>query len=171
MGRESLASTDGGEGILRFSVSALAGIFLLSGCSQPDASLPYPVQVSGEGVGPLHPGTTFDVNTIRPKLPGFDVEVLSRISPDAKGGLLLVKRHGTSICTIEADAKGENIVRIDVLSPLVKDGYHQGIGDVLSDSTPVECVSDTCHDRRSPALEYRIDPNSRVIREIVVRKL
>lgn len=151
--------------ILPFLFSALA----IVGCTVPNEPLPYPLTISEEGLGAIHPETPFDqVNT---KLSGFTFEKLSQISPDHPETIFQMKRGDNVIAQIISDPSGKKIASILITSPLVKNKDNQGLGDPLPMDKTLRCDKNLCSNINEPSLLYRIDPNGRIIREITFSRL
>ena len=167
MERTCLPSAHGGADIL-IHRSLLIALFLI-GCGTPDETLPYPLTVSEEGLGAIHPNTPFaQVNTA---LSGFAFEKLSQISPEQSEIMFQIKRGDAVMAQVISDSSGKKIASIHILSPLIKNKYNQGLGDVLLQTKALECADDLCHYRNEPSLHYRIDTKNRTIREITYQKL
>lgn len=144
-------------------------ILIITGCNTPNEPLPYPLTISEEGLGAIHYNTPFDqVNT---SLSGFTFEKLSRISPDQKEIILQMKRGKSTVADIVSDTTGKKIAEIQVISPLIKNKYHQGLGDTLPLSKTLQCNDDQCHNENEPSVHYRIDRNTRTIKEITFSRL
>lgn len=167
MERTCLPSTHGGADILilRILITAL----ILIGCSTPSDTLPYPLLISEEGLGAIHPDTPFE--KISTSLSGFEFEKLSQISPQESEIIFQMKRGNSVMAHIVSDASGKKIVSIHILSPLIKNKNNQGLGDLLPQTKTLKCADDLCHYPEEPSLLYRIDPKSRTIREITYQKL
>ncbi|MDD5053226.1 MAG: hypothetical protein PHO27_10885 [Sulfuricurvum sp.] len=139
------------------------------GCSTPNNALPYSLTISEEGLGAIHPTTSFEeINT---KLSGFNFEKLSQISPNNPQSIFLIKRGENRIAQIISDSSGKKIAEIDILSPLIKNKHDQGIGDTMSPQNNLICIKDICHYRDEPSLCYTLDINSHIIREITYQKI
>lgn len=158
------------EGILIIRFLSLA-IFtlIINGCDVPNEPLPYPLTISEEGLGSIHHNTPFD--QVSSSLSGFTFEKLSQISPDQNQIIFQMKRGKSSIADIVSDPSGKKIAEIQVVSPLVKNKYDQGIGDTLPLSKALQCDDDLCHNENEPSVHYRIDRNTRTIKEITFSRL
>lgn len=170
MERACLDPAYGGAGILTLHI-LLFTLFILTinGCNTPNESLPYPLTISEEGLGAIHYNTPFDqVNT---SLSGFTFEKLSKISPDQKEIIFQVKRGKNTMADIVSDSSGKKIAEIQVVSPLIKNKYAQGLGDILPQSKTLQCSNDLCHNENEPSIHYRIDRNTRTIKEITFSRL
>jgi len=165
--RTGLPSAHGGADILilRILITAL----VLIGCSTPSDTLPYPLLISEEGLGTIHPNTPF--NQVKTALSGFEFEKLSQISPQQSEIMFQMKRGNTVMAQIISDSSGKKIASIHILSPLIKNKNNQGLGDLLLQTKALECNDDLCYYREEPSLLYRIDSKSRTIREITYQKL
>lgn len=142
---------------------------LLAGCSTPKETLPYPLIISEEGLGAIHPNTPLDqLNTT---LSGFEFQKLSQISPDQQSVIVQIKRGNALIAQIFSDDSGKKISAIAILSPLIKTKSHIGLGDRLPPDQNLRCDNDLCHTREEPSLHYRIDPNTQIVREITFSRL
>jgi hypothetical protein len=139
------------------------------GCSSPNTALPYPLTISEEGLGAIHPDIPFE--QISTTLSGFDFEKLSQISPQHPEMIYQMKRGGNLIAHIISDTSGKKIAAIHILSPLIKNKHNLGLGDSIPQSGVVNCHDELCTYTDEPSLHYRIDPNGRTIREITFQKL
>ncbi len=153
-----------------FRLSSLVLLTLLiSGCDTPDKSLPYALRITEEGLGSLHPDTPFSqVNT---SLSGFEFKKLSQISPGQNEMIFLMKRGEKTLAQIVSDPSGKKIAEIQILSPLIKNRYDQGLGDPLPTSKTLHCKDDICQNANEPSVHYRIDQNTRIIQEITFSRL
>lgn len=139
------------------------------GCTVPKNTLPYPLTISEEGLGTLNFDTSFEqINT---SLIGFDFQKLSRISAEQNCIIVQIKRGGKTIAQIFSDPSGKKIVTIAILSPLIKNKSNIGLGDPLPLNKNLICNDNRCHSEMEPSLHYRIDPSSRIIREITFSRL
>lgn len=166
-----LTSIDGRESFLNvlFSILAITAALLISGCdSSSDIHLPYPLIISEEGLGAIHPHTPFD--QVSTTLSGFTFEKLNLVSPNQNIVLLQMQRDKMPIAHIISDPSGKQIASIEILSPLVKNRYNQGIGDSLGISETIICQSLSCRYTQEPSLTYTISPE-RTIRKITYQKL
>lgn len=141
----------------------------LFGCRSPQEPLPYPLTITEEGLGAIHPETPFD--QAGGKLMGFEARKLSQITPDHPEMIWQIRRGESVFAHIVSDEGGKKISRIDILSPQIKNRHAQGIGDSLNPSPALTCDNGTCGYADEPSLRYRIDPASRIIREITLQKL
>lgn len=170
MERACLDSAYGGEGILMFRLSSLLVLALfINGCDTPNKSLPYALHITEEGLGSLHPDTPF--NQANTSLSGFEFEKLSRISPSQNEMVFLIKRGEKTLAQIVSDPSGKKIAEIQILSPLIKNRYDQGLGDPLPESKILQCRDDICQNDNEPSVHYRIDQNTRIIQEITFSRL
>ncbi len=143
--------------------------FLLVGCSKPSETLPYPLTISEEGIGAIHPNTPIDqLNTT---LSGFEFQKLNPVSPDQQAVIFQIKRGDTLIAQIFSDGSGKKISSIHILSPLIKNKSHVGLGDRLPSDKKLVCDHDLCHTLDEPSLHYRLDPLTRIVREITFSRL
>lgn len=154
--------------IFRLS-SLLLLAFLITGCDTPNKTLPYALTISEEGLGSLHPGTPF--NQVNATLSGFEFEKLSQISPGQNEMIFLIKRGEKTLAQIVSDSSGKNIAEIQITSALIKNRYHQGLGDPLLASKTLHCKDDICENENEPSVHYRIDQNTRIIKEITFSRL
>lgn len=166
MERAGLSPTDGGENLL---ITRILLPFLFIGCTTPSNTLPYPLTLNEEGLGAIHSDTPFA--QIRSSLSGFEFEKLSQISPEHPQMIYQMKRGNTLIAQIVSDPSGKRIAAIHILSPLIKNKNHQGLGDSLPLSTTLQCQDQECHYTDEPSLHYRIDPKKRTILEITYQRL
>lgn len=165
MERACIDSTDAGADLL---MVRLLIPLLLIGCSQPSTSLPYPLVISEEGLGAIHPDTPME--EIPSLMIGFKAEKLTPVSSSATEILYQIKRGGTPIAHIVSDPSGKRVASIHVLSPAIKDPYDQSIGQPLKAPSFV-CQNGRCTDPSKPQLIYNIDPKTRSILEITFQKL
>ncbi|MDD5716911.1 MAG: hypothetical protein PHW64_03835 [Sulfuricurvum sp.] len=141
---------------------------IIAGCASSDGVLPYPLTVSEEGLGSIHPDTPFEeVNT---RLVGFTFDKLTQISPEHPEIIFRLKRGNTVFAQILSDNSGKKIARMDILSPLIKNKHRLGLDDPLPQIAEIECRDHTCRYREEPSLMYTIDDN-RIIREITYQRL
>lgn len=170
MERTCLTPTYARENILILRILVLSLITLyLSGCSTPKDALPYPLTISEEGLGSIHPNTPF--NQLNSSLSGFTFEKLSRVSPDQNQLIFQLKRGKMLIADIVSDSSGKKIAEIQIVSPLIKNKNHQGLGDQLPMSKTLRCKNDLCYYENEPSLHYRIDLNTQIIQEITFSRL
>lgn len=144
---------------------------LFWGCHHSSDTLPYPLTLSEEGMGSVHPGDSFDIALLRGKLPGFELELLSPVASAKSAPLIRLKREEREIALFGSDPEGSRITEIIILSPLVKNDEGIGINDPLPDSDAIRCNGDECRYRDHPSITYRIETASRTIREISLQKL
>ena len=156
--------------ISRFAFAAAAA-GILGGCGPSGGSLPYPLTVTSEGLGAIHPQDPFDPKAVEMKLPGFNVEKVSPITPSDPEPILILKRGGTTIAYLSPDSSGETIAQISVVSPLVRDKRGQGIADTIQQTPDLVCKRNLCRYHDDSRLIYQIDPQTGTIREITVQKL
>lgn len=145
--------------------------FFLSNCHSSDGSLPYPLTITQEGMGSIHPGEPFDIALLRGKLPGFELEKLSRVASEKGATILQLTRGDKPIALIVSDQTGATLSEIIVLSPLVKNLHGLGINDTLPPAKDLNCTQEVCRYTNEPSILYTIDPNSRAIREIILQPL
>lgn len=150
---------------------ALTFSLFLVNCHSPQEPLPYPITLNEEGLGAIRPGGTYDSALIQSKLPGFTVEKLSQITPQKSQSLLALKRGEHLLAHIFPDSREKGIERITLYSGLIKDHRGQSIGDVIQADGDLRCGENECHYGAETPLRYRIDPSSRIIREITLQKL
>lgn len=167
MERTRLPPTDGGESLLIYRI--LLSAFLLIGCSNSDNALPYPLTISEEGLGAIHPNTPF--TQISASVNGFEFEKLSQISPENPAIIYQMKRGDNLIAQIVSDTSGKKISTIHILSPQIKNKYNLGLGDPLPQTQTLTCRDELCSYDDEPSLHYQIDPKTRTIREITFQKL
>lgn len=167
MERASLSSADGGENLLIIRIFLSALLFI--GCSSPNTALPYPLIISEEGLGAIHPETPFE--QISTSLSGFEFEKLSQISPEHPEMIYQMKRGGRLIAHIVSDSSGKKISKIHILSPLIKNKHHLGLGETIPQNTPLHCRDELCSYPDEPSVYYRVDPKTQTIREITFQKL
>lgn len=143
--------------------------FILGGCSsEQSTTLPYPLVVSEDGLGSIHPNTPID--QIPTQMIGFEIEKLSAVSSADQAAVYLIKKNGNILAQIISDKSGKKIDSIHILSPLIKDTYDQTINMPLKEKSFL-CEGSRCADPRSPQIFYTIDPKSRTILEITYQKL
>lgn len=147
---------------------ALFALFI-GGCNVPNEPLPYPLTLSEEGLGALRYDTPFE--QVNLSLSGFEFAKLSRISPDRTETIFQMKRGGTTIAHIVSDPSGKKISAIHILSPLIKNTDNLGLGDPLPPTKEFICSDNLCYRKKEPSVHYRIDPNTRTIREITFSRI
>jgi hypothetical protein len=158
----------GGAGILK-TLLTLATIVIFAGCSTQSDEFPYPLVISEEGLGSIHPSTPFqEVNT---RLSGFSFDKFSQISPEHPESIYQIKRGKNVIAQISSDLSGKKISSIHILSPLIKNKYHQGIGDTLTSRPDLICKNNTCHYANEPSVHYTLNPNGQTVREITFSRI
>lgn len=167
MERAGLYSAHGGEDFLMRYLLILM-VWLLSGCSEPTSTLPYPLFITQEGLGAIHPETPID--QIPTLMVGFEIEKLSAVSSSDEASIYQIKRGDTLLAHVVSDSSGKKIDAIHILSPLIKDTHDQAIHEPLK-KTPFLCEGNRCTDPSSPRIHYTIDPNNRTILEITFQKL
>lgn len=167
MERACISSADGGKDLLMRRLTILL-FFLLSGCSEQSTTLPYPLIISQEGLGAIHPGTPID--QIPTLMVGFEVEKLSAVSSVDQATIYQIKRNGATLAQVISDKSGKKVDSIHVLSPLIKDTYDQGINEPLKEQS-FHCQGNQCTDTSSPQMSYTVDPKNRTILEITYQKL
>lgn len=167
MERTGLSPTDDGEDILIPRTLLVA--FLFIGCGSVKTTLPYPLTISEEGLGAIHPDTPFD--QISTALSGFEFEKLNQISSDQSHTIMQIKRSHSLIAQVVSDTSGKKIATIHILTTLIKNKNHQGLGDSLPQSTMLQCEDQECYYTNEPSLHYRIDPKKRTILEITYQRL
>lgn len=168
MERTRFDSTHGGAGILK-ALLTLAAVLILAGCSTQSDDLPYPLMISEEGLGSIHPSTPFEeVNT---RLSGFTFDKFSQITPEHPESIYQIKRGKNVIAQISSDSSGKKISSILIVSPLVKNKYRQGIGDILTPRADLICENTTCHYANEPSVLYTLNPNGQTVREITFSRL
>ena len=143
--------------------------FFINGCDTPNRALPYSLIITENGLGALHGTTPF--NEVNTALSGFEFEKLSPISPDQKEIIFLMKRGGDTVAQIVSDPTGKKIGSIHIVSPLIKNIHHQGLGDTLQPDASLKCTDTQCTDSREPSVHYRIDRDTRIIKEITFSPL
>jgi hypothetical protein len=151
---------------MRFLLIAL-GLWL-AGCSEQSTALPYPLTISQEGLGAIHPDTPFE--EIPTRMLGFECEKLSAVSSSDPTLIYQIKRGGKPLADIVSDPSGKKIVSIHILSPLIRDSHDQALGEVLG-AEPFVCDGARCVDPQSPSVRYTIHPSTRTIREITHQRL
>ncbi len=142
---------------------------IINGCDTPNEPLPYPLTISEDGLGAIHADTPFD--QVSTTLSGFIFEKLSQISPDQNQFIFQMKRGKSAVADIVSDPSGKKIAEIQVVSPLIKNKYSQGLGDILPLSKTLLCSDTLCHNENEPSVHYRIDRNTRMIKEITFSRL
>lgn len=155
---------------MRLPVLALCAV-LFFGCQHNSDSLPYPLTLSTQGVGAIHLGESFDIALLRGKLPGFELDTLSRVASAKEASVIRLKRGDEVIAMIAADQTGSVISEIIILSPLIKNMQGMGINDTLPPDKDIRCVRDECRYTGEPSIAYRIESNTRTIREIMIQPL
>jgi hypothetical protein len=164
--RASLDSAHGGAGILIYRTLLIA--FFVFGCSSQNTTLPYPLTISEEGLGAIHPNTPFD--QVEGKLSGFTIDKLSQVSSDQSETIVQLKRGEKIFAQIISDPSGKKISQILILSPLIKNTHNQGIGDPLTPQNLL-CTQESCHYSNEPSILYQTEGSNHTIREITYTKL
>ena len=148
---------------------ALAAIVIFAGCSTQSDEFPYPLVISEEGLGSIHPNVPFEeVNT---RLSGFSFDKFTQISPEHPESIYQIKRGKNVIAQISSDPSGKKISSIHIVSPLIKNKYHQGIGDILTPRADLVCKNDTCSYANEPSVHYALDPDGQTVREITFSRI
>lgn len=167
MERTRFDSAHGGEGILIYRFLIIALLFI--GCGSVDTHLPYPLTISEEGLGMIHPDTPFD--QITTTLSGFEFDKLSQVSSDHNSVILQIKRANHPIAQIVSDETGKKIAAIYITSNLIKNKQGIGLGDPLAQNDQIHCNATECISKNEPSVHYRIDPEHRTILEITFSPL
>lgn len=154
--------------IIRTLILTLLSL-IINGCNVPSEPLPYPLTINEEGLGAIHYNIPFD--QVNNTLSGFTFEKLSQISPDQRQIIYQIKRGKNIVANILSDTSGKKIAEIQVVSPLIKNKYAQGLGDILPSSKTLQCIDDRCTNVNEPSVHYRIDRNTRTIKEITFSRL
>ncbi|MDD2369227.1 MAG: hypothetical protein PHQ90_07995 [Sulfuricurvum sp.] len=148
---------------------ALVAIVIFAGCSTQSDEFPYPLVISEEGLGSIHPNVPFEeVNT---RLNGFSFDKFTQISPEHPESIYQIKRGKNVIAQISSDPSGKKISSIHIVSPLIKNKYHQGIGDILTPRADLVCKNDTCSYANEPSVHYALDPDGQTVREITFSRI
>lgn len=142
---------------------------LFWGCHDASTPLPYPLTISPEGVGAIHINGNFDIPLLCGKLPGFEIKKLSSVTPDQPQTILQLTRYDEPILLIVSDSSETKIAQIIVRSPLIKDSAGVGVSDILPISEKLRCDHNQCRYQDKPTITYRIESQSRSIREIIVQ--
>ncbi|MBN2869927.1 MAG: hypothetical protein JXK04_03125 [Campylobacterales bacterium] len=156
---------------MRPALFLLTLALLLAGCHSPQEPLPYPLTLSEEGLGAIHPGERYDPALLQSKMPGFTLEKLSLITPGKTQTLLALKRGDHLLAHIFPDGSEKVIERITLHSDRIKDPRGQGVGDPIQEDGELHCDENRCTYGTETPLSYRIDPKNRVILEITLQKL
>jgi hypothetical protein len=164
--RARLTPTDDGAGILIFRT--LLAAFFVIGCSSQTTSLPYPLTISEEGLGAIHPDTPF--NQIPTLMIGFETEKLSAVSSSDQVMIYQIKRGGDLLAQVISDSSGKKVASIHILSSLIQDRYNQTLGQPLQ-KKPFICHDNQCADPAAPNILYTIEPNQRTILEITYQTI
>lgn len=149
---------------------ALAGLLFL-GCNNSSDTLPYPLVITEDGLGAIHPKDPFDIALLRGKLPGFELERLSQVASEKQPSIIRLKRGDHPIALIASDPSGRSISQITLLSPLIKNAEGIGINDLLSKETDIVCAQERCHYADTPSITYWIEPKRGTIIEITLQAL
>lgn len=170
MGRTKLSAADGRAYFLsRFLNIAVAAV--LVGCSQPEDTLPYPLIISQEGLGAIHPAQAYNFHSLNSALPGFELVRLDAVSGEQAQHLILLKRGSSEIARIFISPDQKKIEEIFILSAQIKNRDGKGIGDILPVTATLKCQSLTCRYIDEPSLSYTIEPSTHRIIEISYQKL
>lgn len=155
---------------MRLRIWGLCALLFL-GCQNRSNDLPYPLTITQEGMGTVHLGEPFDVALLQGKLPGFELEKLSRVTSEIGSTTVQLKRGNNSIALMVSDPQGVNLSEVIVLSPLIKNAQGLGLNDVLPSSKNLICTGNQCRYADQPSVHYTIDLDSRIIREITLQPL
>jgi hypothetical protein len=125
--------------------------------------------ISEDGLGSIHPSTPFqEVNT---RLSGFSFDKFSQITPEHPESIYQIKRGKNVIAQISSDLSGKKISSILIVSPLIKNKYHKGIGDILTPRADLICENEICHYTNEPSVHYTLNPNGQTVREITFSRI
>ncbi len=149
----------------------IAASLALLGCQPPKEPLPYPITLGAQGLGALKIGGEFGVGPIAQKLPGFELEKLSKVTPGRVETLLVLKRGETVLAYVFPDREGKKVIRITLCDGTIADARGERVGRPLRSREGLRCDAETCVDAANGALSYRIDPESATVREITLQKL
>jgi hypothetical protein len=157
----------GGAGILIYRFFIIPLLFI--GCGSVDTHLPYPLTISEEGLGAIHPDTP--INQVNTLLSGFEFDKLSQVSSDRNSVILQMKRGTHPIAQIVSDESGKKIAAIYINSNLIKNKQGIGLGEPLPQNDQIRCDGPECISKNEPSVHYRIDPANRTILEITFSRL
>jgi hypothetical protein len=117
---------------------------LLAGCSQTPTTLPYPLQVNDEGIGPLKHNTPFNASMINSLLPGFDVRKFTAFEAGNAVTVLRVTRGSQEVFIIHPDQANQYIGLIKVTHPDITLSGMALIGTPVqaADSMVKSCIED-----------------------------
>jgi hypothetical protein len=106
---------------VRISLIILLGTaaFLASGCSEPDTTLPYSIEIEEEKAGRITSETPFDASHIASLMPGFDVKPYTAFSAGMPHTVLRVSRHERPIMSIMPTPDGKRVHSVTVHDPEV----------------------------------------------------
>jgi len=146
-------------------------LFLVNACSEPHDSLPYPIAITQEGLGAIHPDQPYDFNTLQASLPGIEFIRFQPVSSERIEQIILLKRGSMNLAQIFLEPDQKKIREIFILSPQIKNRLNKGIGDTLNPHPSLECTNDLCRYDDEPSVRYKVNTQTRRILEISYRKL
>jgi len=146
-------------------------VFWFNACSQPNNVLPYPLTITEEGLGAIHPERPYDFNTLQASLPGIDFIRFEPVSSESIEHIILLKRGSINIAQIFIEPNQKKIHEIFILSSQIKNKDHRGIGDTLNQRSSLHCEADLCRYTDEPSVSYKINIQTHRILEISYRKL
>jgi hypothetical protein len=93
-------------------------LFLISGCSEtPKQGLPYAIEISDSGAGPIRSDTPFDASLVLQRLPGFDAAPYTAFIGGVPQRVIRVTRGREEVMTLAPTRDGKRIARIAVVHP------------------------------------------------------
>ncbi len=149
----------------------LITLLLTSGCSSPQQSLPYPLELSGKGIALLTKETPFNVATINSKLLGFDLQQFTFFKTGVAHPVIRVTHNREEIMLIHPSDDKESIVSITVTSAKVTHKYGRvGTSFELFQAYQPQCEHPeneqfTCNLPSVPLLEYLFEHH--ILKEII----
>lgn len=156
---------------MKLWVPLFFSFLVFSSCSQPTNILPYPLTITEEGVGAIHPSQPYDFNILRSSLPGIECIRLHSVSSADQRQIILLKRGTENLAQLLIASDQKNIQEIVILSSQIKNKDRRGIGETLASRTTLHCTKSICRYNDEPSLEYKLDPLTHRILEISYRKL
>ena len=92
-------------------------LIVAAGCSETPSTLPYPMQVNDEGIGPLRSSTPFNASVVNGLLPGFEVRQFTAFEAGSARSVLRVTRGSEEVFTIHPDHRRQYIGLITITHP------------------------------------------------------
>lgn len=113
--------------LFRFASLVLL-LHLLGGCSEAPKGLPYPLEISDAGAGPVRSDTPFDTALVTRDLPGFEAAPYTAFIGGTPQRVIRVNRGQEAVMTLTPTRDGKRIARIAVVHPDATLGGERRIG-------------------------------------------